>query len=303
MTQRSMALTAAAISAFIVGIALVATGSIAQNVGPATIAFMRYFIGVLLLLPLATAGRWRKVRPRDYAPIALLGIFQFAILIVLLNFSIIHIEVGLAVLIFATLPLLTMLIAVALGQEGFTMRKIIGIVITIIGVSIAVGSTAITVELGSKGWLGIGAAFLSAFTGAICSVFYKPYLQRYPTLQISIMAMTASVLFLFGLAIYEGILDNLVGFDASIWLAFLFIGICSAIGYFTWLYALTHTFPSNVTVFMGLSPVSAAVFGAIFIAQPLTIQDVVGSVFVAVGLMISLWQKTDENSLKVKRVP
>lgn len=301
MTRQNRALVAAAISAFIVGIALVATGSIAQDVGPATITFMRYLIGVLFLLPLALSGRWLKVQAKDYVPIALLGIFQFAILIVLLNFSIIYIDVGLAVLIFATLPLLTMLIAILLGQETFTMRKMIGIVITIIGVSFAVGINAITSDLGSDGWIGACAAFLSALTGAVCSVFYRPYLQRYPTIQVSIMAMTASVLFLAGAAFYEGHLQNFTNIDASIWLTFLFIGICSGVGYFTWLYALTHTIPSNVTVFMGLSPISAAVFGAIFIAQPLTIQDVVGSVFLAVGLMISLWRKSEENSQKVKR--
>lgn len=300
MTPQHWALGAAAISAFIVGIALVATGSIALDVGPATIAFMRYLIGVLLLLPLALGGRWLKVQTRDYFPIALLGIFQFAILIVLLNISIIYIDVGLAVLIFATLPLLTMLIAVLLGREHFTFRKLVGIVVTIIGVSFAIGYTAISSELGPDGWIGVGAAFLSALTGAICSVFYKPYLLRYPTIQVSIMAMTASVLFLAGAAFYEGHLHDLSKLDVSIWLTFLFIGLCSGVGYFTWLYALTHTLPSNVTVFMGISPISAAVFGAIFIAQPLTIQDIVGSVFVAVGLMISLWQKTDENSHKVK---
>ncbi|USG62219.1 DMT family transporter [Sneathiella marina] len=301
MTPQRWALVAATISALIVGIALVATGSIAEDVGPATIAFMRYLIAVLFLLPLAVSGHWLKVRKKDFIPIALLGIFQFAILIVLLNYSIIHIDVGLAVLIFATLPLLTMLIAVMLGQEVFTLRKLAGIVITIIGVSFAVGFTAFTTELEPKGWLGIGAAFLSALTGAICSVFYKPYLQRYPTVQVSIMAMAASVIFLLAAVFYEGHFDTLTGFDASIWLTFLFIGICSGAGYFAWLFALKHMLPSNVTVFMGISPISAAVFGAIFIAQPLTIQDIVGSVFVAVGLMISLWQKTDGNSQRVKR--
>jgi drug/metabolite transporter (DMT)-like permease len=303
LTQHHLALVSAAVCAVIVGLALVATGSIATEVGPVTIAFMRYLIGVILMLPFVLRGRWIRVPLKDLVPIALLGIFQFAVLIVLLNFSVIHIDVSLAVLIFAILPLLTMMISVLLGQEVFTIRKLIGITTTIVGVAFAVGFTALTSSLGPHGWLGIGAAFLSAFAGAVCSVFYKPYLQRYPTDQISVMAMLASVVFLAGIALSEGLIENLGTYDLSIWLTFLFIGFCSSTGYFTWLYALTHTLPSNVTVFMGISPITAAICGAIFIAQPLTIQDIVGSVFVAVGLIISLWQGKVEEFKEGKSRP
>lgn len=303
MTQRHLAFVSAAVCAIIVGLALVATGAIAKDVGPVTIAFMRYLIGVLFMLPFVLRGRWLRVPLKDLLPIALLGIFQFAILIVLLNFSVIYIEVSLAVLIFATMPLLTMLISVLLGQEVFTMRKLIGITTTIIGVAIAVGVTALTSSLGPNGWMGVGAAFFSALAGAVCSVFYKPYLQRYPTDQVSVMAMLASVVFLAGIALPNGLLENLSEYDQFIWLTFLFIGLCSSIGYFTWLYALAHTLPSNATVFMGISPITAAVCGAIFIAQPLTVQDVVGSAFVAVGLIISLWQRKAEISKEGKSMP
>ncbi|MCF8467902.1 MAG: DMT family transporter [Sneathiella sp.] len=297
MNGERLALTAAAGSGILVGAALVATGSIVHEAGPITIAFIRYAIGVLLLLPLALRVSWKRIPIKDLIPISLLGIFQFAVLIMLLNFSVIYITVGLAVLIFATLPLLTMGITILTGRETFTARKLVGILLTITGVGFAVGANAFTGTIGPSGWLGIGAAFLSALSGAVCSVFYGPYLQRYTTLQVSTLAMLASVVFLCGLAFFEGMVNVMVTFTYQSWLVLLFIGFSSAVGYFCWLYALSHTLPSNVTVFLGLSPISAAIFGALFIAQPLTWQDLTGTVLVVSGLIVSLWRKSSAGAI------
>ncbi|MCR9214427.1 MAG: DMT family transporter [Proteobacteria bacterium] len=291
VTVPALALVNAAVSGVTVGVALVATGSIVDEAGPITIAFIRYSIGVLFLLPLALSTSWKGIPIRDLVPIGLLGIFQFAILMMLLNYAVIYIDVGLVALIFATLPLMTMLLAVGLGQESFTNRKVIGILLTIVGVAFAVGVTAFSRSLDLNAWLGIGASFLATLSGAVCSVYYKPYLLRYPTGQISTVAMLASALFLSGLAVYEGLLAVVPTFDTRVWLVMLFIGLSASVGYFTLLYAIRHIPASNATVFMGLSPISAAVFAAFFIDQPLTIEDLTGCAFVATGLVISLWQR------------
>ncbi len=293
MKREQLALAAAAASGIVIGTATVATGSVVNETGPITIAFIRYLIGVLLLLPLAIRIRWSPVTFRDFIAILLFGIFQFAFLIILLNVSVIYIAAGLAVLIFASLPLLTMAIAILLGRENFTYRKIFGILLTIAGVGFAVGATAFVEDFGMMGWIGIGAALLSAFLGALCSVLYGAYMPRYPTLQISTMAMGCAVLFLFGLALMEGMADTVTSFSINIWLVLFFIGFLSAVGYFCWLFALSHIPASNVTVFLGLSPVTAAILGDIFLAQPLSVQDLIGTALVAAGLIISLWRKKD----------
>lgn len=296
MNETTRALIASASSGMIIGAAMVATGSVVDDAGPVGITFIRYFVGVIFLLPVAFQVRWRPVSPRDLAAIVILGIFQFAVLIVLLNFSVIYIEVSLSLLIFATLPLQTMLIAIALGQEHFTGRKLIGILLTIVGVGYAVGATSLAQPLGEDGWWGVLAAFASALVGALCSVFYRPYLIRYPTSQVSTMAMAASVLVLAGLAVAEGLPAALPAFDFNVWAALIFIGLSSSIGYSCWLYGLRHTVPSNVTVFLGLSPISAAIIAAIFIAQPLTTADIIGSLLVALGLVVSLWQRRSKSA-------
>lgn len=59
--------------------------------------------------------------------------------------------------------------------------------------------------------------------GALCSVLYRPYLQRYPT---------ASVVALAVLTGFEGFFAQAPRFSAAGCSAVLFIGASSGIGYF-----------------------------------------------------------------------
>jgi drug/metabolite transporter (DMT)-like permease len=99
--------------------------------------------------------------------------------------------------------------------------------------------------------------------------------------------MLASVLFLALLAVGEGFFNAFPHFTPGGWLAILFIGISSGIGYYLWLWALNHTTPTDVTVFLALSPVTAAVLGALFLAETISIIDLFGLLCVALGLWLA----------------
>lgn len=120
-------------------------------------------------------------------------------------------------------------------------------------------------------WLGDGAVLISAFSAALCSVLYRPYLQKYPPLQVSVYAMLASVLFLAILAMDEGFFRAVPQFTLSGWMAIGFIGISSGIGYYLWLWALRHTTPTNVTVFLALNPITATSLSILVLGEKISI--------------------------------
>jgi drug/metabolite transporter (DMT)-like permease len=66
--------------------------------------------------------------------------------------------------------------------------------------------------------------------------------------------------------------------------SYFFIGISSGIGYYLWLWALNHTTPTKVSVFLSLSPVTAMVLGALFLNEPISLSTLSGILFVALGL-------------------
>lgn len=291
----NLPLLAAAATGVQVGASIVASRFAVAEVPPLTLAMLRYGIGFLCLLPFAieairsvqraSAGfPASKSIARDIAAMAALGIGQFGVLIALLNYGLKTVPAGRAALIFSLFPLLTLLLGAATGRERVTPRLLAGVLLSIAGVAV---SLAPKLDAGGAShWWGELAVLASAATGALCSVLYRPYLQRYPTVPVSALAMLASVLVLAVLALGEDWPHRVVGFSASAWYAVVFIGVFSGIGYFWWLYALKHETPTRVTIFQALSPVTAALLGALFLHESPGIHAAAAIVLITLGLWL-----------------
>lgn len=290
MTDRSarLAILAAAAVGVQVGAAIVATRFVVGQTGPASLALLRYAIGFLCLLPAVLAARPPRFAREDVIPIAVLGILQFAVVIALLNYALLSVPSGRVALLFASFPLMTMLLAAALGRESLGLRKAAGVALTFAGVGIVLGEKAFTRGTSAQEWLGTLAVLGSAFAGALCSVLYRPYVRKYDALPVGAFAMLASVAFLAVPAAGEGFFDRPPAFSASGWAAVLFIGASSGIGYFLWLWALRHTTPTRVTVFLALSPITAAGLGALLLGEPLTWQLGAAITVLSAGLWLAL---------------
>ncbi len=290
-TLSRLPLWAAAATGVQVGSAMVATRFVVDQAGPASLALLRYVIGVCCLLPPVLLGPRARFDRADLLPIGLLGIGQFGVLIALLNYGLRSVPSARAALIFATFPLLTLVIAAALGRERLTAAKAGGVALTIAGVGVALGEKVLAPG-GASGWLGEGTVFASALCGAVCSVLYGPYLRKYPTLPVSAVAMLAAVGFLALLAAGEGFFVAPPRFTPGGWLAVGFIGVGSGVGYCLWLWALRHATPTRVTVCLALSPITAAVLGRVFLGERFGLAAWLGLAVVLTGLWLALGPTT-----------
>ncbi|HEY2995252.1 MAG TPA: DMT family transporter [Methylomirabilota bacterium] len=289
MGPRSLgAVTAAALTGVQVGASMVATRFVIEQTAPASLALLRYAIGFLCLLPAALLVEPRpRFAGRDVLPIALLGIAQFGVLIMLLNYALRFVPSGRAALIFASFPLLTMLVAAAAGAERLTARKALGVLLTLGGVACALGERGLHRGAAGQAWLGELVVLASALVGAVCSVLYRPFLKRYRALPVSTFAMLASVVFLAGPAAGEGFFAALPRFTPWGWAAVLLIGIGSGGGYYLWLWALEHAPPTEVTVFLALSPITATLLGGALLGETLSALVAFGVALVTAGLWLA----------------
>ena len=285
MNPTGLAMLAAAATGIQVGLAIVATRFVVDQTTPVMLAFLRYLIGFLcLLVPLGFSG-WVRFERRDLLPIGVLGILQFAVLIWLMNHALGFIPSARVALIFASTPMLTLVLAAIMGSESLGTNKVMGVALTMLGVAVALGEKALVREGG--GWQGELAVLGSAVCGAVCSVLYRPYLRKYPTLQIGALAMLASVGFLLLMALGEGSLSRFPSLTPGGWGAVLFIGLSSGVGYFLWLWALNHTTPTRVTVFLALSPITSTVLGTLLLSEPLSWGLLLGLSSVVAGIVLS----------------
>ena len=249
----NLALLAAAATGVQVGAAIVVSRMVVAEMPPLTLVMLRYAIGFLCLLPLIFRpvgplaldnSEWvaaKSVAFLDLAAMATLGLGQFALLIALLNFGLQHIGAAQAALIFSLFPLLTMLLSATLGREPISARLGCGVLLSVTGVAVSLAPKL--ASFGTGPWWGELAVLASACVGASCSVFYRPFLRRYSTLNVSAFAMLVSVLLLAVLALPEHRPQRVVTLSPQTWAIVTFIGASSGIGYFLWLYALKHETP------------------------------------------------------------
>jgi len=282
LNRTALAVLAAAATGVQVGAAITATRYVAADISPASLAFLRYAIGVACLVPPLMFARVRFARA-DILPIAALGIGQFGVLIAFLNYGLRTVPAGRGALIFATFPLLTLVVAALVGHERVTLAKLAGILLTLAGVALALGDKL----AGSGSLLGELAILASAATGAVCSVLYRPYLRCYPTLPVSAFAMAAAAAALLIPAAFDDLTAAPFSLTAGAWAAIVFIGVSSGSFYVVWLWALKNIAATRVTVFLALSPITAAVLGALFLGEAITAMMIAGVACVAAGLWVA----------------
>jgi drug/metabolite transporter (DMT)-like permease len=272
-----------------VGATIVASRFIVAEVPPLTLAMLRYAIGFACLLPFALPllrQTFGVLRGKDLWAMAALGTGQFGILIALLNWGLLHVGAAQAALIFSLFPLLTLLLGAALGRERVTRSLALGVLLSIAGVALSL-LPKLQAGPDGAGWWGELAVLASAAVGAVCSVLYRPYLQRYPTVPVSAFAMLVSVVFLAVAALSEHWPARVAQLDATAWAVVAFVGLASGIGYFWWLYALKHESPTRVTVFLALNPVTAALLGWLLLGEPLPAQVWLALALIAGGLWLA----------------
>ena len=285
VTAQRLAAIAATVTGVQTGAAIVGTRVVVDALGPATIGMARYAIALLLLLPIVFAtGASLAVQRRDRFAVVLLGVLQFGVQIVFINVGLQTVASAPAALLFSSFPLIALLVAAGLGHEALSRRKVAAVALTMTGVALALGTAALQHSGGIAGELAVLAA---AATGAVCSVLYRPYVQRYGAMPLAIWAMGAAAAALAAAAPLELAGPRLQALSANGWWALLFIGASSALGFVTWLWALARMAASRVTMFVAFTPLTALALGTPLLGEPIPWRLAPALLLVLAGLWVA----------------
>jgi len=281
LRYRILPYLAATLTGVQVGAALFASEVVVGEVGAGQLGFWRYVIAIGVLIPFWFHQLNIPISRRHFFPISLIGIGQFGVLITLLNLAVLFSTSSRVSLVFASLPFATLAFAWLIQGSRIRARDLIAIAITLFGIGILLRADAQAEGFTKFEALGLLAAFAATLTGAICSVLYLPYLRLYGAVQVSLIAMLASLFPLGLMAVFETQNTPMAEWSSSTLLIIAGIGLSSGIGFSCWLYALANISASHVTAFLGLSPTTAVILSIVLDAAPLS-----SSVLVALGLVI-----------------
>jgi drug/metabolite transporter (DMT)-like permease len=196
---------------------------------------------------------------------------------------------GIAALVVALAPAMTLVLAVVLGLERIRMRHVVGLAIAFVGVAIvvALGSGSELSFESAKGPLIVVGAPL-AF--ALYNVILKPLLGRHDLLALTAATSLVGILGLLPFA-RGSTVDTALNASAADLALLLYLGVLATfLGYILWSVGLRGIGPTRaVSYTYAISPL-AVVIGAIVLGETITPWLVLGGVFVVGG--IALTQRT-----------
>jgi drug/metabolite transporter (DMT)-like permease len=286
LTSEGSGVLAAIVSSALGGIAGGTTRFVIGATDPVTLGVFRFGTGFLLLLPIALLLRSRWPRGRDWIAVVLLGILFFFAFSVLFNLAYSYTSAARGALALSTMPIMTMLVAAALGIERLNARKTAGVLIAFGGVAAALVSGLRNAPEGA--WRGELVMLTAVLCMSLYNVWSRPFIARSDPLGFVTPGMGAAALCL---AVWAYLIDgfSVVGdFGAPQWLAVAYLGVLgSAVIFFLWAFALGRTSPTKTAVTITVNPIFAAIVGAIAISEPIGINLIAGLAAVFAGIWIA----------------
>jgi drug/metabolite transporter (DMT)-like permease len=238
---------------------------------------------LLTVVNLVTGVRWP--RGEELRVTLLYGVLAFGINFTLLYSSEAHIASGVAAVIYATLPLMTLGFARWMGIESFSSRKLAGGLIGLAGVAVIfLGEMTTHVPL---------RYLLMAFAGAISASLSSAVLKRGPHPPVIPTNAIASAVG----AVICGIASVLAGEEQALprtwaaWIPLLYLTLAGSMVAFVAYTWLLHRWGASRSSFISiLVPVLAVILGNSLRHEHITRGALVGAMLVVAGLAIALPQ-------------
>jgi drug/metabolite transporter (DMT)-like permease len=285
---------AAAAAALCAGTSVVATRFAVGEIDPVSLAFYRYLIAAICLVPFLPFV-WPKARVpfADVVKIALLGVVFFGFFPWAFSAALQYTTAARGAIGIATIPIQTLIVAVLFGREKMTGRKLLSVALAFAGIAIVFGPAAFGGKE-SNYLVGDGLMLLGAFSAAIYSVFGRPLFGKHGPMFVMALAVVFGLLALLGLAIVSSDLSGLPHFSAKGWIAVIILGTVGAaiqFSLFTW--ALRWLPSSRVVIYLTLNPISAILLASLILGEAVTPILIVGLVFVISGIVVANWHAAE----------
>ncbi|HBY07007.1 MAG TPA: EamA/RhaT family transporter [Chloroflexi bacterium] len=276
-------------SVIVWGGSFIATKVALRDVYPATVVWLRFGIGVLIL---GLATLWRKQLRfpgrKELPYFALLGFIGISFHQWLQSNGLITAQASTTAWIVATTPIFMALLGWLILREKLTKLQAFGILLAAIGVLLVVSEGRLaSLTQGDFGGIGTLLIVISAPNWAVFSTLSRRGLQKHPAGLMLLYVMGFGWLFTSVLFFNEPGLADIRQLTINGWLGVIFLGVaCSGIAYIFWYDALQAIPASQVGAFLYLEPLVAAMVAAIILDEPILLVSLVGGLTILLGVWL-----------------
>jgi drug/metabolite transporter (DMT)-like permease len=253
---------------------------------PVGFTFLRYVLASVTLLALL---RWREGSFRlpqgDVRAVALLGVIGFGCYQIIWPIALQSIPAGDSALLIASTPVMVALLAVAAGIDAPNPAKLVGAVVSFVGVALVIAAGR-GLDLGAS----LGGDLLT-LTAALCwavyTVFGASILRRHSPLVTTTWAIVAGTLFIAPLGVAQLATSDLSGVGPPAVLAIIYSGtIAAGVATVVVFHGVKLLGPTRVSALQSLVPALAVVMAAVFLGEAVRPGQLIGGAVILAGIAL-----------------
>jgi drug/metabolite transporter (DMT)-like permease len=289
-SQRPLAIAAMVLVMITWGSTFVITKVSAREIPPLTLAFLRFAIATVALLPLAWSrgGMKRLPNPIPAAPLFWMALAGIAFFTIAFNYALVHASATQGALIYALGPAAIAVGAVLVLREKLSVTRTLGIILSTLGVGIVIlagqesGGDAPNPLLGAF-WM-VGA--ISAW--AVYTIYAKRLAHADQVIVTTCISALGALMLLPLSAMELARVESLPMPSLRAWMGLLFLGVvASSLAYVAYNYALRVLDASLVGVFTNLDPIVGVLTAAMFLSETLQTWQIVGGAIALGGMWLA----------------
>ena len=281
----------ASLSAMLGGSTFVFTRYVVDSIDPFTLSFLRYGLtGLILFLLSISVYMNKKFAKADLIPMCFLGLAMITLFPNFMALGLEHTTAARAGLLYATMPLCTIIIAYFFNIEKITLNKSLAVLLAILGVSFCMSERVdsnFQDTLKGDFLMMIGVLSASCFT-----VFSGRYLKKYGNIPVMIFViLIGTILNLIISMIFGNSITSLLEinkFEAAALLMLIIPG--GVVMMYCWGKALQLISPTQAAISLGFNPLSAILLGSIILNEEITFKLGVGFISILMAIILANWK-------------
>ena len=223
---------------------------------------------------------------RDALGISLIGLLGLGLFQTLFPRGISETSAPLGGVLIATMPVHTLILALIFRLEKVKWRPVAGVLLTLVGLVVIMRGNTDTAASDTtvRGILFVVVAELGF---AINTTFLRPYMKRYPLVQVTGLSMSVSVI-LYNLVYLEDMRALLeTGVAWQVWPLTIYSGfIAFLVANILWNTSVTKIGSTQVSVYGNLPTVFVLILSALMFNQVLTGLQLTGSAMILCGVIL-----------------
>lgn len=265
-----------------------------QDFSPAVLTMLRLLFIVLFLIGLSSYKvHFKRINKSDLLAVLFLGVIGVFINQWSFFVGLQTADPTTSALILATTPILTSILAALFLNEKLTIRMLMGSIVAIIGIYFVVAKGNLSSLHIDKGLLWI---VITMVTFAIMIIMTRLLSNRIDPLTITlysnVVGLIVSIPFAFLLDTPLQISSKMSDWSFLIGTAVVVHGIATLI----WNNNIRHVDASKASILSNLEPFVAMIMGLILLYKPITGAEILGSLFIVGGVVLSTYQGKKLNS-------